>query len=299
MKPQEYLEQVLKRESLSDNSDEMKALRSEREKVEILLRDTFKESNPTIRYAGSKAKGTMIRESYDLDITCYFEHEDEKAGKTLKDIFDNVKKGLESKYVVSAKSSALRLLNKDPNNYSVDFHIDVVPGRYINEDKNDIFLYQSGGDKERLQTSLDKHVEHIKGSELQEVIKLMKVWKIRKGFQIKTFVLELLVVEVLKKKDPEKLDKCLITLWEKLRDDIENIKIEDPANPTGNDLSKLFNESIKSALKSAATSSLFSVENDQWKDIFGTVESVSSEQKIAAFQSIKVASTNTSKPWVP
>ena len=84
MTPQEYLQQILKDQDLGDDTAEMRELRKHRQQVEDLLRDTFG-STPTIRYGGSKAKGTLNRESYDLDITCYFLHDDESAGETLED----------------------------------------------------------------------------------------------------------------------------------------------------------------------------------------------------------------------
>ena len=71
MTADEYLQEVLASQALSDDSDEIKALQKHRADVEKLIRDKFKDSALTIRYAGSKAKGTMNRESYDLDIISY------------------------------------------------------------------------------------------------------------------------------------------------------------------------------------------------------------------------------------
>ncbi|MDZ4865208.1 MAG: hypothetical protein SGJ01_17445, partial [Gemmatimonadota bacterium] len=67
MTDQEYLEGVLKEQSLSDDSPEMNELRRRRSEVEEHLRAEFG-SAPRIRYGGSKAKGTMIKEAYDLDL---------------------------------------------------------------------------------------------------------------------------------------------------------------------------------------------------------------------------------------
>ena len=54
--------------SLADDSEELKTLQERRAEVEKVLRDHFEDCSPTIRYGGSKAKGTMIKEAYDLDI---------------------------------------------------------------------------------------------------------------------------------------------------------------------------------------------------------------------------------------
>ena len=74
--------------------------------MEKLLRDNFKDTVLTIRYAGSKAKDTMNKESYDLDIISYANSGDNSAGETLEDIYDNHKKVLASKYSVEPKGSA-------------------------------------------------------------------------------------------------------------------------------------------------------------------------------------------------
>jgi histidinol-phosphate/aromatic aminotransferase/cobyric acid decarboxylase-like protein len=66
---------------------------------------------------------------------------------------------------------------------------------------------------------------------------------------IRSFVLELVVIEVLKSSGSKNnFEMCLTTLWEKLRDDMDSIIVEDPANPSGNDLS----EQLRSVEHSAA-----------------------------------------------
>ena len=55
------------------------------------------------------AKGTMNREAYDLDIICYFAHDDTSAGKTLEEIYNNVSEALKGNYIVEPKGSAVRL----------------------------------------------------------------------------------------------------------------------------------------------------------------------------------------------
>jgi tRNA nucleotidyltransferase (CCA-adding enzyme) len=70
MTTNEYLQAILSAQVLKDDSAELKELQSQRAKVEKLIRDEFG-SIPIIRYGGSKAKGTLIKEAYDLDIVCY------------------------------------------------------------------------------------------------------------------------------------------------------------------------------------------------------------------------------------
>src|SRR5215470_10820322 len=119
MTPDEYLQEILASQALGDDSDEVKALQQHRADVEKLIRDSFKDSALTIRYAGSKAKGTMNKESYDLDIISYVSSGDNTAGETLEDIYNNHKTALAKKYYVEAKGSALRLKGCDPENLGV------------------------------------------------------------------------------------------------------------------------------------------------------------------------------------
>ena len=132
MTPTEYLNALLKSQNLEEGSTEIKDLRKHRGEVETLIRAKF--PSPTIRYGGSKAKGTMIRDSYDLDLPCYFSNDDTSAGDTLEEIFESVKAALAQDYWVEVKASALRLRSKD---MKTDFHIDVVPGRFTDDAEAD------------------------------------------------------------------------------------------------------------------------------------------------------------------
>jgi len=297
MKTEDYLQKVLERESLSEKSAEIKALQDEKKEVDKLLKDGFKESNPKIRYAGSYKKDTMIRDSFDLDISCYFKHEEDEAGETLEEIYNNVRKTLETKYIVTPKTSALRLENKNADKYGVYFHIDVVPGRFVDDKEQDTYLYQKDGDKDRLQTNLDKHIDHIKNSGLTDVIKLVKYWRTRKGLQIRTFVLELLVVEVLRKNPPDTLEGRLKKFWKTLTEEIEEIKIEDPANPTGNDLSRFFDTIVKSTLSSHASIEISNIGNGNWENIFGKIEEMSEAQKVSSIKTFSASIPQAAKPW--
>jgi SMODS domain-containing protein len=291
MNPNEYLLKILDEQTLAEDGAELKRLRERREEVEDLLRADFG-SSPTIRYGGSKAKGTMIKEAYDLDIICYFPRDDDDAGGTLEDIFENVKKSLSKKYIAIPKTSAIRLQSM---NYQ-DFHVDVVPGRFVDDKKEDTFLYQATGEKKRLKTNLGVHIEHVKGSGVVPTNRLTKLWRVRHGLSIRNFGLELITIEVAKAKKSSDLATQLQHVWCMLRDDIDSIKVEDPANPTGNDLSELLNESIRRELSTAASRTLASIDRDGWEAVFGKLSGSDDEKKaavVAAARSVSVVS----RPW--
>ena len=213
-----YLEDILKAQTLKDDGEEMKALRSRRDEVEALLRKEFAKSNLVIRYAGSLSKGTMILESYDLDIACYFLNGDTQAGDALKDIFRNVRAALAKKYTVESKTSALRLKGLDGDVHGADFHIDVVPGRFTGDEQKDVYLHRENDEKTRLKTNLQTHVDHVRDSGVRPAIRMVKYWRERNGVEIRTFALELLIIDLLKDKKDRSLQTQLAHVWTEFRD---------------------------------------------------------------------------------
>jgi hypothetical protein len=205
----EYLEQVLQAQRLAEDSEELKNIRKRRDDVETLLRSKFEKCSPTIRYGGSVAKKTMIKDAYDLDIVCYFAHDDDAAGDNLKEIYDKVNAALAGDYQTELRTSAIRLRSNKMEDYLADFHIDVVPGRFTDETKSDCFIHQSGREKSRLKTNIDVHIKHIRDSGVIPAIRLFKLWNVRNGIWLKTFVMELLVIELLKEHKDLPLDEKL------------------------------------------------------------------------------------------
>lgn len=271
MSNKKYLEDILESQTLNPDGSEMNDLRAHRSDVEKVLRKKFANGAPTIRYGGSKAKGTMIIEAYDLDMTCYFARDENSAGETLQEIYENVEASLANDYLITRKPSAIRLKSKDVNQWAADFHIDVVPGRFIDEKNEDVFLYRSSGEKGRQKTNLDVHIEHVKNSGVIDAIRLMKLWRARNFLTVRHFVLELLVIALLKGKKDVELVEQLKYVWSQLRDSVEDITIEDPANPTGNDLSELFNASVRQELSSTAGRMLELIDRSGWESVFGAV----------------------------
>lgn len=291
MTPSEYLSKILDEQTLAEDGAELKQLRERRQEVEDLLRADFG-SSPTIRYGGSKAKGTMIKEAYDLDVICYFPRDDDDAGGTLEDIFENVKKSLSRKYLAIPKTSAIRLQS---TNYQ-DFHVDVVPGRFVDDAKEDTFLHQTDGKKERLKTNLGVHIEHVKESGVVPAIRLTKLWRVRQGLSVRNFGLELLTIEIAKAKKSVDLATQLQHVWRTLRDDVDSVKVEDPANPTGNDLSELLNDSVRRELSTTASRTLATIDRDGWEAVFGKLSESEAEKRAAVVDAARSVSV-ASRPW--
>jgi hypothetical protein len=291
MTDDEYLKKVLEAQRLDEDSEELKLLRARRDEVEKKIRAVFG-SSPVIRFGGSKAKGTLVRDDFDLDMVCYFPRDDDDAGLSLEEIFNNVFDALSKDYTVEKKTSALRI--KGAN--KVDFHVDVVPGRFIDEKTYDVFLYQHSADKCRLKTNIQTHIDHVRDSGVTDAISLMKIWRTRHGVALKTFVLELLVIDELAGSTAA-LDEQLRQVLEKLRDDPAGFTVEDPANPTGNDLSEAWNDEVQADVSAIAGDTLDTIDASGWDGVFGKLPSQKQEAKSSALQSAAKAAPVTARPW--
>lgn len=298
MTPNEYLAKILASQTLDENGSEVAAMEQHRDEITELLKGAFAESDPLIKYAGSRAKGTMIKDNYDLDVVCYFDNDDTMAGATLEDIFNNVKDVLKGNYVVEPKTSAIRIKSKEKNHLGEDFHIDVVPGRFTDTARHDAFLYVKSKEKGRQKTNLKKHIEHIRNSGVVDTIRLAKLWNVREGLALKTFVLELLVVKALNaKSDANGLSVCLKSFWEYLRDHRGTLSVEDPANPYGNDLSDYI-DGIRDQLCDAAEEALDFIDADKWESIFGSADTMTRAARIEILNRTVEHQTNPAKPWL-
>ena len=290
----EYLQQLLASEELKEGCDEIVALDAEREEVDRILKEAFPNSCPTFTHGGSRAKGTMIREDYDLDEVCYFDNADTSPGETLEEIYDNVAVTLEKTYTVVRKRSALRLKSTKGK----DLKIDVVPGRYVDATKTDVFIHQNEGDKERLKTNLELHISHVRDSGCTDVIKLTKLWRTRNAIIIKTFPLELLVIEVLTEDNSGDIEVRFRRVLTAFADDIDSLYIEDPANPTGNDMSQALTDEIRNKLSKVASDTIAAVDEHGWEHVFGAVESAKAAvPRVQVLRSAAASVAVPVKPW--
>ncbi len=278
MTPEKFLQNLLDSQNLKPEQE--LTLKAHKKEVTDYLVAEFQDKQPTIKYAGSYEKGTMIRDCYDLDIVCYFPDTDTR---TLKEIRDDVSTHLNKKYIMQDKASAERILSLKGATAPENYHIDVVPGRFISG-TNDVFLHLAEGEKERLQTNLKTHISHIKDSGCVPVIRLVKVWAHRNNVKVKTFVLELFVVEVLNgSRSKNDLKVSFLKVLEEMKNRFASIELVDPAN-TGNVVSRLMPASEKTAVAQAARKA-FDALNSQ--DTLGVWEGVFNEA---------VSSTRSSTP---
>jgi len=264
----EYLRGLLEGQKLSE--DENNLLIAHKEEVEGFLREKFG-NEPTIKFSGSKAKHTMIKESYDLDIVCYFTSSNPK---TLKELHDKVQSVLSDKYQILPKASAVRILDLtgDDNFDNQNYHIDVVPGRFIDETNHDAFLHVVYGEKERIQTNIKIHINYISNSGCRELIKLTKLWACRNNLSFKTFILELFVVHAMTDyKEKDNYELAFLKILQDIADNFESIRLVDPAN-SNNIVTESIDDYKKNLISGQARGDIEKINQNNdiktWGDIF-------------------------------
>lgn len=247
-----HLQTVLDSQRVSTTAEYQ--LRSIRDKLETVLRGNWNTGDPHFYYSGSFGKRTMIRESYDLDLVVYFPH---NSQFTVKGFYVAVEQRLtRAGYTAVRHNVSIRLP------YDGGFHIDVVPGRVLASDDNYANLYVSERDTTK-QTSIKIHIQHVRQGGNQDIIKLMKVWRLRHQVPIGSFVLELSLEEALKSCRKTTLEDRVWEVLLYLRDRYFNARLVDPAN-SNNVVSDDVLWADKGAVQSAAS---LSCQMRNWHEI--------------------------------
>lgn len=294
MSGNKYLTDLLASQKLDERSSEWAELDKEAADIERIIRKAYPNSRVMFTHGGSRAKGTIIREDYDLDEVCYFENEDTAAGQTLEEIYENIADLLAEHYNVRRKRSALRLSKKEGG----DLRVDVVPGRYVDATGTDVFIHQNEGSKERLKTNIELHIGHVRDSGCTDVIMLAKLWRTRNAIPIKTFPLELLVIEALAEDNDGDLEDRWRRVLTTFVDDIDTLYVEDPANRTGNDLSHALTDRLRTQLSKVAQNTLDAAYEHGWEHVFGKIEAPDTTiPKVQILRSAAAGIAVPTKPW--
>lgn len=286
------LRQILADEYLDPDGPEIAQIESVRADVEKLLFGEFGRTGLSFKYGGSKAKQTILKSSFDLDLLCYFHRENESAGATLEDIYSNVARVLGGAYRVELRTTAIRLHAIDDRTGGPGLRVDIVPGRFIAGSSGDVHLHQLDGEKQWLKTNPEKHIQHVLSFEGHEEVCALKLWRIKTNLQMRQFAFELLCIDQLSKHRGLGLSTRVEMVLRDFASMPNSPPIIDPANPS-NDLSELTAPVIWAELKQAATQSLRELPVQEWPGVLMVDPvSVDVEPLLSA-----VRSAPPSKPW--
>jgi len=252
MTNEQYFQNVLAGQSLT--AGDTNALRSLRDQIQAQLSNF--QGSPRFYYGGSYGKDTIIRASYDLDLVMYWPHD---CGFSLADIFNAVGAELRKHWkVVQQKNVAWALP------FEGGFHVDVVPGRAMDSGFKYANLYRSTAGSS-LQTSIKVHIDAVRKSGRRELIRLLKLWKVRQNVPVKSFILEILGVEGAKGTSVTNLEPQLAAALAHIRDRILAANIVDPAN-SNNNLGASMTAQEKLATRNAAAAAIAA---RTWNEVFG------------------------------
>lgn len=284
---------ILQAERLTEQSPEMKPIRTERDRVKSLLTDAFGAGGVSMRDGGSKAKNTMLKREHDLDLLYYVHAENDRVGGTLKDIYNNVLGVLADHYDFTPGTTAVRLFAKGRTRSGPGLRIDVVAGRFVEGASGDVFLHQADGEKSRLLTNPDVHIAHVRDFHSHEAVCAAKLWRVANGVLVKQFAFELLCIDLLEESRSLGLSDQLASLLKKIASLKSAPAIKDPANGN-NDVSKLLAGAAWADLKAAADHSVSMFSSCNWEEIIPpAVDSV----KASAVARASTSVGSGTRPW--
>jgi hypothetical protein len=239
-----YLEGLLKKYAVPVTVENtFRALRDELEKG---LSNCWKLPNPRFYYGGSYAKRTMIGGGYDLDLVVYFAPADQF---TVRQIYEGVETRLQSlKYRTFRHNVAIRLPYEG-------FHVDVVPGRALDNTFRYANLYASEGNTTK-QTSLKAHIDLTRDGSSQDVVKVLKLWKRQHNLPLRSFILELATVSGLYGNRDQSLEGRVWKVLGWLAQHFATARLIDPANTNNvvsDDVSALDKQVVQHAAAFART----------------------------------------------
>ena len=281
----EYLQTVLDDEKIDHTVEATKTTRAEIK--DFLINHYKNDKTVSYKYAGSIAKGTAVSCGYDIDIGILFNNEDFDS---LEEMFEDVKKTLEKEYGKANTREQNVSIRVELNSHDID----IVPGKRIDNDKSDINLHVNRDDNNRLKSNLHIHVDEIKEFSELKVIRLLKIWKIRKSFKFKSFGLELMIKKAFKNQSLVGLDNKFEYMMNYIVENIDSIVLIDPAN-SNNDIAETIKPSHKEKIKKYARRALKCIDNDSWATIFDTSDGQCLKKEDA--KSLASAFISTPKPY--
>lgn len=207
----------------------------------------------SVNLSGSRAKGTAISLSSDLDLFISLKSD---TDNTLKEIFESLN------YHFIGRGFKTREQNVSIGVTIAGKRVDLVPAKKRPGHTNDhsIFLRRRGS---WTQTNIIKHINKVKNSGVVTEIILLKIWRELHGLSFPSIYLELTAIDALKYRRRNDLANNFLSVLQYLRDEFVDKKVVDPANSNNIISDELFKYE-KEAIKKKAAESL---SQKYWDDI--------------------------------
>jgi len=195
-----------------------------------------------IQISGSRAKGTALNISSDIDLFISLKS---TTSDTLKEIYDSLYNFIYNKGISCRKQNVSIGINYGGHS------IDLVPGKKHSGNTNDHSIYRSKKNT-WTQTNINKHISQVKNSGRIEEIVLLKIWRELHQLDFPSIYLELASIEALAYKNKNQPAANFLSILDYLKDGFVDKTIIDPANTNNvisDDLYKYEKESIAKKAK--------------------------------------------------
>ena len=196
-------------------------------------------------FSGSLAKGTGVNLGTDADI---FISVSSTTPGTLADLYETLFNA------VTQSGYTARRQNVSIGTAVNGYKIDLVPGKRQSQHGNSHSLYKSRSNSWTL-TNINTHINHVKGSNRADEIRMAKIWRQLHNLDFPSFYLEMAVIDSLRYATVGNLSANFHKVLQFFRDNLPSTRYVDPAN-SNNIISDDLNATQKAAVSNQAKSSL-------------------------------------------
>ncbi len=206
-----------------------------------------------VKISGSRAKGTAIDLSSDLDL---FISLSSNLTMSLSDIYNSLYAKVTSAGIKARKQNvSIGISYKGKK-------IDLVPAKRQGQYGGDHSLYKRKTNT-WTKTNIDTHISNVLHSGRRNEIIALKIWRENHTLEFPSIVLETFTIDALSKHSTTTLADNFLYVLECVRDNIENAYVLDPAN-SNNVISDDLSRYEKSILAQQAEKSIL---EQNWMDI--------------------------------
>lgn len=247
-----YLLSIVKKYSILEE-ERLKILSSVRASLYREIRKWNNEYIIGIIPSGSFSKGTVIKGSaVDIDLLISLKNQ---TPFTLKEAYESLYEYLCHSYYPRKQNVSIRIIFNG-------IKVDLVPAQRQPNVLYPHSIYVSKLDT-WTKTNIHKHINMIKKSPHKNIIILLKIWCHLHKLDFPSFLLELTVLEALKRKPFFGIERNFLTVLKYIIEQFSFVKIYDPAN-TNNIVSDTITDNQKLQIIQMASSSY---ESDCWEKI--------------------------------
>lgn len=195
-----------------------------------------------ISFSGSRAKGTAINMSSDIDLFISLKSD---TTETLKEIYESLNTTL------MGKNYSTRRQNVSIGISHLGHSIDLIPAKNHSGNTHDHSLFRSKMNS-WTKTNVVNHINIVKNSGRIDEIVALKIWRKLHELDFPSIYLELTVLNALYYKKKYQPAANFVTVLEYLRDSFVETKVIDPSNSNNvisDDLYKYEKQAVAKAAK--------------------------------------------------